>query len=54
MHLKLLADHIFTAETQPLLEVQVPTAEVASSFQVPEEERGEQTVEKNRLGDRWP
>lgn len=54
MHLRLLADHVFTTETQPLLEVQLPPAEDACSFQFPEEERGEQTEEKNRLGDRWP
>uniref|UniRef100_UPI00402BDA05 tumor necrosis factor receptor superfamily member 18 isoform X3 n=1 Tax=Arvicanthis niloticus TaxID=61156 RepID=UPI00402BDA05 len=44
----------FTTETQPLLEVQLPPAEDACSFQFPEEERGEQTEEKCRLGDRWP
>lgn len=53
MCFRLLADHIFTTETQPHLEVQ-PPAEDACSFQFPEEERGEHTEEKSRLGDRWP
>lgn len=49
-----LTYHSFTAETQPLLEVQLPPAEDACSFQFPEEERGEQMEEKCRPGDRWP
>lgn len=54
MFLSPLAYHSFTTEIQPLLEVQLPPAEDACSFQFPEEERGEQTEEKCRLGDRWP
>ncbi|CAO2590331.1 Tumor necrosis factor receptor superfamily member 18 [Lemmus lemmus] len=51
---QLRRQHVYPRETQPLLEVQLPPAEDACSFQFPEEERGEQTEEKNRLGDRWP
>ncbi|XP_049986063.1 tumor necrosis factor receptor superfamily member 18 isoform X1 [Alexandromys fortis] len=51
---QLRRQHMYPRETQPLLEVQFPPAEDACSFQFPEEERGEQTEEKNRLGDRWP
>lgn len=54
MCLRLLTYHSFTTETQPLLEMQLPPAEDAYSFQFPEEERGEQTEEKCHLGDRWP
>ncbi|XP_076789599.1 tumor necrosis factor receptor superfamily member 18 isoform X2 [Arvicanthis niloticus] len=51
---QLRRQHMCPRETQPLLEVQLPPAEDACSFQFPEEERGEQTEEKCRLGDRWP
>ncbi|XP_051027222.1 tumor necrosis factor receptor superfamily member 18 [Acomys russatus] len=51
---QLRKQHICSRETQPLLEVQLPAAEDVSSFQFPEEERGEQMEEKCHLGDRWP
>nr|XP_021512291.1 tumor necrosis factor receptor superfamily member 18 isoform X2 [Meriones unguiculatus] len=51
---QLRRQHICPRETQPALEVQLPPAEDACSFQFPEEERGEQMEEKCRLGDRWP
>lgn len=56
MCLRSLAYHSFiiVLETQPLLEVHLPPAEDACSFQFPEEERGEQTEEKCHLGDQWP
>ncbi|XP_051029910.1 tumor necrosis factor receptor superfamily member 18 isoform X3 [Phodopus roborovskii] len=51
---QLRRQHMCPRETQPLLEVQLPPADDACSFQFPEEERGEQMEEKSHLGDQWP